>query len=100
MAVYIVAQIKILDRQKYSEYEAGFMEIFSRYDGCLLSVDESPEVLEGTWPHTRTVLIEFPSRNDAMAWYRSADYQNLAKHRFASSEGNLALIQGLDGGAA
>ena len=96
MTAYLVAQITIDDRAGYSEYEAGFMEIFARYSGELLAVEEAPEVLEGEWPCTRTVLIGFPSRDDALAWYRSEEYQKLARHRFDSSEGNAVLINGLD----
>jgi uncharacterized protein (DUF1330 family) len=96
MTVYLVGQINIRDRDEYRAYESGFMEIFSRYRGRLLSVEESPDVLEGSWPHTRTVLIEFPSKNEAMAWYRSEDYRKLAERRLASSEGNIILIKGRD----
>ena len=74
------------------------MEIFSRYQGRMLSVEEDPVILEGSWPCTRTVLIEFPSDEEALAWYRSDEYQKLAKHRFASSEGNAVLIRGLVAG--
>ena len=97
MPVFIVAQITIRDRNEYSEYEAGFMEIFEKFDGRLLAVDEDPGVLEGDWPYTRTVLIDFPSGDQAMAWYRSSAYQELARHRFASAEANIVLIKGLEG---
>ena len=98
MSTFIVAQITIRDREEYSKYESGFLEIFSNYSGRILSVDEDPEILEGGWPHTRTVLIEFPSNNDAKAWYESDEYQALAEHRFASSEANIVLIRGYGDG--
>ena len=75
--------------------EEGFVEIFSRYNGQMLSVDESPEVVEGAWPYTRTVLIQFPSLDDANAWYRSDEYQALAQHRFKASAANIVFIDGL-----
>ena len=53
MAVYLVAQITIHDRERYAQYEAGLMDIFMRFGGRLLCVDEQPEVLEGEWPCTR-----------------------------------------------
>ena len=96
MTVYILAQIQIHDRDRYADYEAGFIDIFSRYQGRMLSVDEAPEILEGEWPHTRTVLIEFPNSDEAHAWYASDEYQLLARHRFAASVGHIALIKGLD----
>ena len=65
MSVYAVALIHIHDRDGYRNYEQGFMEIFSRYEGKLLAVDESPTVMEGEWPWTRTVLLEFPTRRNS-----------------------------------
>ncbi|MCB1694172.1 MAG: DUF1330 domain-containing protein [Pseudomonadales bacterium] len=96
MAVYLIAQLTIRDRERYAEYGGGFMEIFSRYNGKLLSVDEAPEQLEGEWPYTRTVLIEFPSETEARRWYDSEEYQALAQHRLAASDANIVMIKGLE----
>ena len=98
MSSFIIALINIQDRERYSEYESGFMETFSRYAGRLVSVDDNPRVLEGNCPSTRTVLIEFPDDDAAMAWYGSDEYQRLAEHRFASAEGKVVLIKGIDDG--
>jgi uncharacterized protein (DUF1330 family) len=72
------------------------MEIFTRYEGKLLSVDEAPAVIEGTWTYTRTVLLEFPSEERAGAWYASEEYQTIAQHRYAASTANLVLIRGAE----
>tara|TARA_R110002072_G_scaffold5527_5_gene35371 strand:- start:10613 stop:10903 length:291 start_codon:yes stop_codon:yes gene_type:complete len=96
MSHYLIAQIDIVDRETYAKYEAGFMDIFSRFDGTVLSVDEAPKLLEGSWAYTRTVLISFPSEQQALDWYQSDDYQELAKFRFAASSANIAMIKGLD----
>ena len=95
MSVYIVARINIQDRDRYAQYEGEFMSIFSRFNGTMLAVDEAPQVLEGDWPATRTVLISFPNEADARAWYESEAYQAIAQHRFAASEGDIALLQGI-----
>ena len=96
MAHYIIAQIDIQDREKYAQYEAGFMDVFTSYKGKLLSVDESVSLLEGQWPATRTVLIEFPSKEEALAWYESQEYQSLAKHRFAASSADIVIVSGIE----
>ena len=93
---YFIAQIEIIDRDTYAKYEAGFMEIFQSYNGKILSVDENIGVLEGDWPFTRTVLVEFPSKEDALSWYNSDEYQLLAKHRFSASESNIIIVSGVD----
>ncbi len=97
MSVYIVAQLVIKDRGIYKQYELGFAEIFLKNSGKLLSVDESPTVLEGHWFYTRTVLIEFPSQIDAKLWYQSKEYQGFAQNRYNASDANLVLIGSLEG---
>ncbi len=94
MPVYLVAQLNIHDRERYAKYGSAFMDVFNPYGGKLLSVEEAPEVLEGEWGYTRTVLLEFPSEESAHAWYGSADYQAIAQHRRAASVANVVLIGG------
>jgi uncharacterized protein (DUF1330 family) len=62
----------------------------------MLSVDEAPTVLAGDWDDTRSVIIEFPSKESALAWMTSADYQAIAKHRNAGSTVNSILVQGIE----
>jgi len=42
MSVYAIALINISDRAGYAVYEQGFMDIFNRFKGRLLAVDENP----------------------------------------------------------
>lgn len=95
MSAYVLARITIRDRAEYAKYEAGFMDIFNPTGGRLLAVDEAPQVLEGQWACTRTVLAEFPDESAALAWYQSDAYQKLAQHRFKASDGEVVLLKGL-----
>lgn len=95
MTAYVIAIINIHDRERYGEYEAGFMAIFSNYGGAMLSVDEAPQVLEGDWSYTRTVLIGFASVDGAENWFFSPEYQALAKHRHAAAETHCVIIKGV-----
>jgi uncharacterized protein (DUF1330 family) len=96
MSVYIIARFKIHDRSEYDKYEAGFSEVFKKFDGKLLSVDEDPTVLMGDWDDTRSVIIEFPSKKSALAWMTSDEYQAIAKHRNAGSTASSILVKGLE----
>jgi uncharacterized protein (DUF1330 family) len=96
MPVYIVARFNIHDRREYDQYSAGFADVFKKFDGKMLSVDEDPTVLSGSWDDTRSVIIEFPSKESALAWMTSEDYQAIAKHRDAGSTSNAILVSGLD----
>jgi uncharacterized protein (DUF1330 family) len=64
----------------------------------LLAVSENPAVVEGVWPCTRTVLMRFPSQEEAECWYRSPEYQAIAQHRFRASTGNAVIVEGWTGG--
>ncbi|MEM9777901.1 MAG: DUF1330 domain-containing protein [Chloroflexota bacterium] len=93
MTVYIISQITIHDRATYDQYEAGFMEIFEKYDGTMLSMDENARCLEGEWTATRSVLISFPSAGAFKAWAGSEEYRALTKLRHAASTANIIMVK-------
>lgn len=95
MTAYIIARFTIHDRESYNRYDAAFMPVFAKFNGKLLSVDEKPDVLEGEWGHTRSVLIEFPSKAEARAWMTSPEYREIAGDRLNASEGQVIMVDGL-----
>jgi uncharacterized protein (DUF1330 family) len=96
MTVYILSRLTITDRTEYDKYESQFEEFFSNFDGKLLSVDEEPLVIAGEWEATRSVLIEFPSKESAFAWMQSDDYQAISKHRNAGSTLSSIMVKALE----
>lgn len=96
MTVYIVSRLTIHDRSEYDQYEAGFAEVFEKYDGKMLSVDEEPMVLAGEWQATRSVIIEFPSKASALTWLMSDEYQEISKHREAGSTASSILVKAFE----
>ena len=96
MTHYFVAQIKINDPIEYDLYLDKFDDIFSKYKGEYLAIDESPTLLEGNWNYTKSVLIKFNSKKDFKDWYYSHDYQAILKHRLNSSNCDTILIEGVD----
>jgi uncharacterized protein (DUF1330 family) len=96
MSVYIIARFKIHDRAGYDRYEENFMQVFEPFGGTMLSVDEEPIALQGTFDFTRSVLMEFPSAEAAMAWMTSPEYKEIAKHRLEASIGEAIMVKKLD----
>ena len=95
---FVVVQIAIQDRDAYHQYEAaGHQEIFDRYGGRLVGLDEDVDVVEGAWPYTRTVVIEFPNKGLARAWYESGEYQAVVGLRHGSTTSNLVILSGYAG---
>ena len=94
MSVYFMASIRIDDPLEYQKYLDRAGEVFSRFNGSYLAVDQNPEVLEGTWDYGRAVLIQFETREDFEAWYNSEDYQEILQYRFAAADSDTILIHG------
>ncbi len=94
MPAYIVGQIDIRDRDMYSKYEAGFMEIFNAHDGELLAADDNSEHVEGSPACTRMVIARFPDKDAVKRWYDSAEYQALAEYRWKASDGVVSIVEG------
>ena len=95
MTHYFVAQIRINDPEEYEKYLEKFDDIFSRYKGEYLAIDESPVILEGDWDYTKSVLVKFNSKKDFEDWYFSDEYQKILVHRLNSSKCDTILLEGV-----
>ena len=93
--VYGLAQITIHDPEGYKAYEENFMAILTEHGGRLVGFAQPPEIIEGSFEGTRAVLLEFESRETFDTWYRSDAYQAIIKHRLASSDGSVILLNGI-----
>lgn len=96
MPVYMISRMTIHDRAEYDKYEEQFFDIFEKFEGKLLSVDEEPQVVAGEWSATRSVLIEFPDKPKLFAWLTSPEYQKIGKHRDAGSTAEAIIVKGLE----
>lgn len=55
------------------------------------------EVLEGSWKGD-LIVIEFPDRATARAWYASPAYQKILKLRTDNAVGDVILVDGVSEG--
>ena len=69
---------------------------FGKFGGRFLVRGGTREVVEGK-VRGRTVVLEFPSYQAALACYRSPDYQAAAALRKGKAEFDLIIIEGYDG---
>jgi uncharacterized protein (DUF1330 family) len=90
---YIIITEDIKDAAGMAEYAklAGKAMAGSK----LLSFDQKPEVLEGEWHGSQTVVLEFESVEAAREWYHSDAYQAAAKLRQAAADCNGVIVSGL-----
>jgi len=95
MTVYVIVQLKMTDRPAYDRYQARFFDVFRNFSSRLLSADEHPEVLEGSWDRDKLVLMSFPDEAAFQAWATSPEYLEISKDRKAGAEAIVLLAKGL-----
>lgn len=96
VTVYALAQLNVHDPDRYGQYVTRFLPVLKRFGGRLLAAN-APEVLEGSSPYRRAVLLAFADRASFEAWARSPDYAEIVVDRHAASEGVVILLEGFQG---
>jgi uncharacterized protein (DUF1330 family) len=94
MRAYVIVQVEVLDQRPYDAYRKDVLPTIEAFGGRFLVRGGTMTKLEGDWPYSRAVVIEFPSRADAEGWYRSPAYQKLLPLRLKASRGNLIIVDG------
>ena len=94
MTVYVVVQLKMINRAAYDRYQARFFDVFRKFSGRLLSADETPVVLEGKWDRDKLILMSFPDEAAFRAWADSPEYQEISKDRKIGADGIVLMAKG------
>jgi uncharacterized protein (DUF1330 family) len=94
MTAYVIGEIDVTDSAGYDEYRRQVLATVQKYGGRFLARGGRAEALEGAAAAKRVVLLEFPSYERALEWYRSAEYAPLIRLRQGASKGRLLLAEG------
>lgn len=94
MAAYLIGTVDVHDPSEYQKYLDGFMASITPFQGRVLVATADAEVVEGTWPKARTVVIEFPSKSVLREWYDSAPYQKILQHRMRAATSHIVFAEG------
>jgi len=95
MRAYLIATETVHDEAMFGEYRKHVVGTLAPFGGQFVARGGKLTVLEGEWQHPRTVIIEFPSRESAEGWYKSADYQKIIDLRLKSTSGSLVILDGI-----
>lgn len=91
---YLIGHITITNPEAYATYASQVPHTLSAFEGKYLVRGGHATPVEGEMPGERHVVIEFPSRDHAQAWYASAAYQAIIGHRTDNATGCLVLVDG------
>ena len=96
MAAYVIVQENLTgDQAPFEEYRKHVIASFEPFGGKFLARGGKLTVLEGEWPFERSVILEFPSREKAEAWYHSPAYQKILPLRLKCMSSNFIIMDGV-----
>ncbi len=93
MPVYIVSRVDISDPERMAGYMEAAPATVEAFGGKYIVRTGNIEVIEGDQTCDRVVVLEFPSREQALAWYNSQDYRPLRDVRWQSANASIMLLQ-------
>jgi uncharacterized protein (DUF1330 family) len=92
---YWIGHVDVTDPEGYKAYIAANAMPFSKFGARFLVRGGAREVVEGT-VRGRTVVLEFPSYEAALACYRSPEYQAAMALRKGKADVDLFVVEGHD----
>jgi uncharacterized protein (DUF1330 family) len=95
MKAYWIAHVDVTDPDQYSRYTQRAPAAFALYGGRLLARGGRSEALEGGAAAQRNVVIEFDSYEQALACYRSEEYQGAKRHREGVAQAEIIIVEGV-----
>jgi uncharacterized protein (DUF1330 family) len=93
MPAYVVAMIDVHDPETYRKYTARTPATLKKHGGRFLTRGGPVTALEGTDFDGRMVILEFPDKASADAWYADPEYVEARQFRYAASTAPLFALQ-------
>lgn len=95
MAAYIVSRVNIFNAEAMRRYMSEAPATVAAFAGRYLVRGNDVQALEGAWEHQRMVVVEFPDKAAALAWYHSDVYRPLRELRQESAETVILMADGV-----
>jgi len=96
VTAYIVARIQVTDWSRYGEYVKHTPRVIDQFGGRFVVRGGEAAVLEGSDDGLRIVIIEFPSLDQARAFYASPEYAAVKALREDAGTGTFVAVEGYD----
>jgi uncharacterized protein (DUF1330 family) len=96
MKAYIIVDVNIIDPVRYEDYKKLTPGSLVPFGGKFVVRGGPVEVLEGGQQHGRIVVLEFPSAENARAWWSSDLYAPAKALRQATATTDMMLVEGYE----
>lgn len=96
MPAYLIANIRVIDTKRYEDYVAHVPALIEKHAGRYCVRGGETQVLEGQWQPDRLVVLEFPDRDAAMAFYNDPEYLPFRDLRQSVTDSAVVMVDGCD----
>jgi uncharacterized protein (DUF1330 family) len=96
MPAYIVVEVEVEDPIRYEDYKKMVPPSLTAYGGRFLVRGGKVENLEGDWSPKRFVIAEFPSVDQAKAWWSSPEYAEAKALRQATAKTQMIVVESVE----
>jgi uncharacterized protein (DUF1330 family) len=94
MPAYIIARIEVTDWERYRQYTKATPAAIEKFGGRFIVRGGETITFEGPTETGRLVVIEFPSLDQAKAFYNSEEYAKAKKLREGAATGQFLAVEG------
>ena len=96
MKAYWIAHVDVTDPEQYQQYTQRAPAAFKAFGGRFLARGGRSEAMEGRPTPQRSVVIEFDSYEQAVACYRSKEYQEAWAQRQGAARAEVIIVEGVE----
>ena len=93
---YMVVQVDVTNPAQYQEYTKLAPAIVAKFGGKYLARAGRTVTLEGPPARSRVVVLEFPSLQQAEAFYNSPEYVAARKIRAGAAQAQFVVVEGYE----
>ena len=95
MSAYVVVDVEVTDPAGFEEYRSQVPASIARYGGRYIVRGGQTRTLEGSWAPKRVVILEFPDRAAAKAWWSSQEYAAAKALRQRCARTEIIVVDGV-----
>jgi uncharacterized protein (DUF1330 family) len=95
MPAFLIADIRVINRDKYEEYRGKFRACVKRHHGTFVAGGQEPQVVQGGWHPPRMLVVEFAQRADAATMIASDEYRALEVERGNCAMFDIIIAEGI-----
>ncbi|WP_431047400.1 DUF1330 domain-containing protein [Roseateles sp. L2-2] len=95
MPAFIIADVTVTDADQMAKYREWSTKAMQEHGAEVLVRGGAFEVLEGPWTPNRLVVLKFPDRAAAKAFYDSETYQHAKSLREHAGVMRMIVVDGV-----